>query len=216
MAGDDRTPVDLFHRAVLRLFTVKRAGSPVELIDALDRRRLLPWGTYATLVFELDTTVEERKALRSAWDVAFRTSPVVARLVDRDDRSALTPVNPVLDSELQATDPAGFTALLKVIQVRSGLTPARIGVLTGISRSQVYSMLSRGTLPSKPGQVVALVEACGLSHAQVRRVMALWSELRWRGRFHFADGVVFASEEPGPRRLAGLAFSPGPAPGGRW
>lgn len=82
------------------------------------------------------------------------------------------------DSELQATTPAEFTALLKTIQVRSKYNPTQIAQMAGLPRSQSYRLVTRQTLPSKPEQVEAFVTVCGLSAEQVQRVMRLWSELR--------------------------------------
>ncbi|HEX7302173.1 hypothetical protein [Lentzea sp.] len=75
---------------------------------------------------------------------------------------------------------AEFLALLKKIQVRSGLSPAKIADRAGskLGRSQAYSMLNRGTLPTKPEQVRLFTVTCGLSEPQVSRVMELWTKLR--------------------------------------
>ncbi|GAA3884952.1 hypothetical protein GCM10022243_57210 [Saccharothrix violaceirubra] len=93
-----------------------------------------------------------------------------------------TALEPMLDTELQATNAAEFADLLGLIQLRSGLTPPRIARASGIARSQVYSMLRRGTLPTRQDQVVQFLRVCGLPHHQIMRIVRLWLELRGHAR----------------------------------
>ncbi|MGW6934271.1 BTAD domain-containing putative transcriptional regulator [Lentzea sp. NPDC054927] len=83
-------------------------------------------------------------------------------------------------AELRAATEAEFIDLLRTIRVRSGLTPPEISRRAGqtLPRSQIYSLLKRGKLPTKPEQVRAFVTICGLPEPQVARVMELWASLR--------------------------------------
>ncbi|MGI5504134.1 helix-turn-helix domain-containing protein [Lentzea sp. CA-135723] len=80
--------------------------------------------------------------------------------------------------ELHASTVPEFLGLLKKIRGRSGLSLPKIAGLAGLPRSQAYSMLSRGNLPTKPEQVRAFVTTCGLPEPQVVRVMELWAKLQ--------------------------------------
>ncbi|MFS8098214.1 hypothetical protein LFM09_13830 [Lentzea alba] len=84
-------------------------------------------------------------------------------------------------AELRAATEAEFIDLMRLIQVRSGLTLPEISRRAGqrlLPRSQVYSLLDRKKLPTKPQQVRAFVTICGLPEPQVARVMELWATLR--------------------------------------
>ncbi len=90
-----------------------------------------------------------------------------------------------IDSDrIRADTPAEFRQLLDYIRVRAGLTPSQIAIKTKIPRSQAYNMVTatRTTLPSKPDQVRAWVEACKLAPVQVGLVMDLWSKLDQQAR----------------------------------
>ncbi|MGW6444011.1 BTAD domain-containing putative transcriptional regulator [Lentzea sp. NPDC055074] len=97
------------------------------------------------------------------------------------DVEAVRPLMPTSTAELRAATEAEFVALLRKIHARSGLTlpelSRRAGAAT-LPRSQVYSLLKRDRLPTKPDQVRAFVSTCGLSEPQVARVMELWATLR--------------------------------------
>lgn len=93
------------------------------------------------------------------------------------------PVQPLIatsTAELRAATEAEFVELLRTIQVRSGLTLPEVHRRAGrrLPRSQVYSLLRRGKLPTKPEQVRAFVTICGMPEPQVARVMELWATLR--------------------------------------
>ncbi|MCX2948195.1 BTAD domain-containing putative transcriptional regulator [Lentzea sp. NEAU-D7] len=83
-------------------------------------------------------------------------------------------------AELRAATEAEFVELLRTIQIRSGLTLPEVHRRAGglLPRSQVYSLLKRGKLPTKPEQVRTFVTICGLPEPQVARVMELWATLR--------------------------------------
>ncbi|MEV6240051.1 BTAD domain-containing putative transcriptional regulator [Lentzea sp. NPDC051838] len=83
-------------------------------------------------------------------------------------------------AELRAATAAEFIELLRTIHVRSGLTLPEVSRRAGqvLPRSQAYSLLKRGKLPTKPDQVRAFVTICGLPAPQVARVMELWATLR--------------------------------------
>ncbi|USX50380.1 BTAD domain-containing putative transcriptional regulator [Lentzea sp. HUAS12] len=93
------------------------------------------------------------------------------------------PARPLLatsTAELRAATETEFVELLRTIRTRSGLSLPEIHRRAGsvLPRSQVYSLLKRGKLPTKPEQVRAFVSTCGLSEPQVARVMELWATLR--------------------------------------
>ncbi|SEP78541.1 transcriptional activator domain-containing protein [Lentzea xinjiangensis] len=95
------------------------------------------------------------------------------------------PVRPLVATsaaELRAATEAEFIELLRTVRVRSGLTLPEISRRAGgvLPRSQVYSLLRRGKLPTKPHQVRTFVTICGLPEQQVARVMELWATLRER------------------------------------
>ncbi|MEU7527314.1 hypothetical protein AB0A74_16380 [Saccharothrix sp. NPDC042600] len=222
----ERHPVDEFHRLVGRVLSVNQVRATGAFLGALDKRLLLTWEFYATMLFELDTTVEERLAIRSAWvqaqaeqlpheppkftaerrrrkalagqamipsfemgsraGAAAAFVPPAGREPAGKDESDLPGLQPMLDSELQATTAEGFVRLLGDIRRRSGLSVPKWAQRAGVPRSQAYSLLRRTTLPSKPEQVQALVVAAGLPAHQVQRVMRLWNELHQRRSDPFA------------------------------
>jgi hypothetical protein len=208
--------VIILHNAIVSLFTETGTKMPPKLAMAYKHRELLQWGQYTAWVFEMDTTLEQRRALRSRWQDAvtkraetFRQEDLFGETVVPKNMFTMTPrvlrsapvtfervarpvksVKPLLDTELQATNEAEFTELLRATQVRSGLNPAQVAIRAGLARSQAYSLVRRGKLPTKPEQVRAFITACGLPEAQIQRVMALWVELRER-----KDGLL------GPQRV---------------
>ncbi|SDP83420.1 BTAD domain-containing putative transcriptional regulator [Lentzea jiangxiensis] len=93
------------------------------------------------------------------------------------------PVRPLVatsTAELRAATEAEFVELLRTIHARSGLTLPELSRRAGqvLPRSQVYSLLKRARLPTKPEQVRTFVTICGLPEPQVARVMELWATLR--------------------------------------
>ncbi|WP_380638759.1 helix-turn-helix domain-containing protein [Saccharothrix lopnurensis] len=124
---------------------------------------------------------------------------------------------PMAEVELQARDEAEFAELLQLIKERSGLSYREIGEAAGIKHSQVHSMTTRGTLPTRPKQVEAVLVACGLPDDQVVLVMRLWGRLRERkrdrgsvilGPFGDPESLEAAAWFSGPKRAV-LAGSPG-------
>lgn len=92
-------------------------------------------------------------------------------------------------AELRAATEAEFIELMRLIHARSGLTLPEISRRAGqvLPRSQVYSLLKRNKLPTKPDQVRAFVSACGLADPQVARVMELWATLREQAELAVSD-----------------------------
>ncbi|HUQ59018.1 hypothetical protein [Lentzea sp.] len=92
------------------------------------------------------------------------------------------PVAETSAAELRAATEAEFVELLRTVYVRSGLSLPEISRRAGrvLPRSQAYSLLKRGKLPTKPQQVRTFVTICGLTEPQVARVMELWATLRQR------------------------------------
>lgn len=90
----------------------------------------------------------------------------------------MTPLIPTTTEELHASTEAEFVALLKMIQVRSGLSVPKVALRAGLARSQGYSMLTRPSLPTKPEQIHRFAVACGLPEPHVSRVLELWAGLR--------------------------------------
>jgi hypothetical protein len=81
--------------------------------------------------------------------------------------------------QLAASTPGEFSRLLGQIMTAKGLTASQVAIRAKIPRSQAYNIVSasRTTLPSKPEQVRAFVEACDLAPVQVAVVMDLWTKL---------------------------------------
>ncbi len=100
--------------------------------------------------------------------------------LERLNPESAPPLITTSPAELRATTATEFIALLRTIHLRSGLTLPEISRRAGqvLPRSQVYSLLKRGKLPTKPEQVRAFVKICGLPDSHVARVMELWVTLR--------------------------------------
>jgi len=99
----------------------------------------------------------------------------------RDRRPAVPPaVRPTPAEEITATTAGEFVELLRLLQVRSGVTAGDIARRSGIARSQVYALIERGrrVLPTQLPHVHDFAQACGLTAAQVALVEALWAQLR--------------------------------------
>jgi hypothetical protein len=96
------------------------------------------------------------------------------------DPEPASPLIATSTAELRAATEAEFIELLETIHVRSGLSLPEISRRAGqvLPRSQVYSLLKRRKLPTKPEQVRVFVTICGLPEPQVARVMELWATLR--------------------------------------
>ncbi|WP_367136645.1 helix-turn-helix domain-containing protein [Saccharothrix sp. HUAS TT1] len=163
--------VDAFNRLVAETFRAHRVAPPVRFVLALDYARLLDWPQYTEMLFDLALDRQERQRIRAAYEVAGPPAAPPDHLAAAGSE----------DSELRCANEREFTRLLKDIQLRSGLSPAKIGEMAGIPRSQAYSMVARGTLPTRFRQVARFVEACGLPEPEIRHVLRLWLELRQRG-----------------------------------
>ncbi|HEX8870216.1 MAG TPA: BTAD domain-containing putative transcriptional regulator [Lentzea sp.] len=96
------------------------------------------------------------------------------------DPAPAPPLVATSTAELRAETEAEFIELLRTVHARSGLTLPEVSRREGqvLPRSQVYSLLKRGKLPTKPGQVRAFVTICGLPEPQVACVMELWARLQ--------------------------------------
>ncbi|WP_146231352.1 hypothetical protein [Lentzea atacamensis] len=124
-------------------------------------------------MFEMTIELNVKRAMRQAWQEAVRKGAPPRRRKSQ-------PLIPTSSDELDASTVAEFLALLKKIRLRSGLSLPKIAGLAGpaLPRSQAYSMLNRGTLPTKPEQVRLFVTTCGLPEPQVAQVMELWARLQ--------------------------------------
>ncbi|MEO6086694.1 MAG: hypothetical protein ABIQ18_26630 [Umezawaea sp.] len=116
----------------------------------------------------------------AGWKRA-RPGAVASNVVSISSRVQQPPVVPVEDDELCAADAGEFIALLRLVQVRSGLSPAQVAVRSGIPRSTAYRFVDNRkntALPTKVEQVKAFLVGCRLPEHQVRRVVLLWTDLR--------------------------------------
>ncbi|WP_156077278.1 hypothetical protein [Saccharothrix sp. NRRL B-16314] len=105
--------------------------------------------------------------------------------------------------EVCARTESEFIELLRKIQARSGASVPRLAAEAGVPRSQLYSLLRRGRLPTKPEQVVAVIKAAGLTEEQVAQVMHLWTTLRALGSPGPARdyAILYEADEDQPERL---------------
>jgi hypothetical protein len=141
----------------------------------------VPWSWYAEQMFCLDISVGVRRLLEAAYHQTVRTDFVPVDFESIGYQS----VKPTEDIELKADTPIAFIALLRRLQLRSGVSPAKIAERAGrgLPRSQAYAFVEVGrtALPTKVAQVKLFAQACGLTADQVRRVVDLWAELRELG-----------------------------------
>ena len=140
-------------------------GDPLERLNRL----------WSQVVLGLSRSGRRAEAL-----AAFRELRQILRAELGVDPDPALPLLATSTAELRAATAAEFVELMRLIQVRSGLTLPEISRRAGrlLPRSQVYSLLKRRTLPTKPDQVRAFVTICGLPEPQVARVMELWATLR--------------------------------------
>jgi hypothetical protein len=101
------------------------------------------------------------------------------------------------DTDIVATNPQEFAALLRLLQVRSGLTAAKIANFVGMPRSTAYALISkdRTTLPARGQMVADFVRGCGLPPDKAAVVMTLWGRLNEAKPL---DGLVPAPSDTAP------------------
>ncbi|MCP2248556.1 BTAD domain-containing putative transcriptional regulator [Lentzea aerocolonigenes] len=140
-------------------------GDPLERLNRL----------WSQLMLALSRSGRRTEAL-----AAYREVRVILRTELGIDPDPALPLIATSTAELRAATEAEFIDLLRLVQVRSGLTLPEISRRAGqvLPRSQVYSLFKRRKLPTKPEQVRAFVTICGLPEPQVARVMELWATLR--------------------------------------
>ncbi|MFJ5988134.1 hypothetical protein [Lentzea sp. NPDC092896] len=161
--------LDRFHLLIRSVSGEPRSGG--RLAALLDRQEPAPWPEYTAAMFEMTIELSFKRSLRQAWqEAARRSAPPRPPQVE--------PSVPTSLDELHASTVAEFIALLRTIRLRSGLSLPKIAERAGLPRSQAYSMLSRGNLPTKPEQVRLFVITCGLPEPQVVQVMELWTKLQ--------------------------------------
>ena len=135
------------------------------------------WFTYDHLLTQENVPAPRRTRLYALYSRAHQD--LVAR---RRSRRYDPEVNTSIE-EIRAETAAEFVDLLATIVSRSGVSRAEIARRTAptgpahVGTSQVYSILQRGVLPRKGGQVRAIAEAAGLSQFHVRRLLAVWADL---------------------------------------
>jgi hypothetical protein len=149
-------------------------GDPLERLNRL----------WSQVVLGLSRSGRRTEAL-----TAFRELRLILRTELGVDPDPALPLIATSTAELRAATAAEFVELMRLIQVRSGLTLPEVSRRAGrlLPRSQVYSLLKRRTLPTKPDQVRAFVSICGLPEPQVARVMELWATLREQTELAVSD-----------------------------
>jgi hypothetical protein len=167
-------PFSAVVRAAYRL-----AGEEIPLrVENSLADRTVPWSWYAQQMFGLDISTSVRRLL----DAAFHQSAQMGSLPADVESAEYETVKPTADIELQADSPTAFIALLRRLQQRSGVSPAKIAERAGrgLPRSQAYAFVEVGrtTLPTKVAQVRLFAQACGLTADQVDRVVGIWAQLR--------------------------------------
>ncbi|HYS38838.1 MAG TPA: helix-turn-helix transcriptional regulator [Pseudonocardiaceae bacterium] len=91
-----------------------------------------------------------------------------------------TPVAPTFGPEIRAATAVEFATLLRLLQIRSGVSASEIARRAGIARSQAYALINSGrrVLPTHLPQVAAFTWACGLPPDLVAQVERLWVRLQ--------------------------------------
>lgn len=141
------------------------SGDPLERLNRL----------WSQLMLALSRSGRRAEAL-----AVYREVRVILRAELGVEAESALPLVATSTAELRAATAAEFIKLLRMIHARCGLSLPEISRRAGqvLPRSQVYSLLKRGKLPTKPEQVRAFVTICGLPEPQVARVMELWATLR--------------------------------------
>jgi hypothetical protein len=157
-------------------------GQPVHVVRLAVQRQVGDWPLYRRVleVCGADQAVIAR--FHAGWKRARPgAGAAVSNVVPISSRGQQPPVVPVEDDELCAADAGEFIALLRLVQVRSGLSPAQIAVRSEIPRSTAYRFVDNRkntALPTKVEQVKAFLVGCRLPEHQVRRVVLVWTDLR--------------------------------------
>lgn len=158
-------------------------GQPPHVVRHAVQRQVGDWALYRRI---LEVCGADRAALarfHAGWKRARPSStsnvvPITSKVLQLPDGA---PAAPVEDDELRAASARDFIGVLRLVQVRSGLTPAQVALRSGIPRSTAYRFVDdrkNTALPTKAEQVRAFLVGCGLPDHQVRKTVLLWTDLR--------------------------------------
>ncbi|MET1074536.1 MAG: hypothetical protein ABWY11_17955 [Umezawaea sp.] len=190
--GEQRLPAEVFLGAVrsrirqsgLAASEVARdCGQPVQVVRDAVQRRVGEWALYRRILEVCGADKAAVAQLHGAWKRARGATSNVVSISSRVHQPADggQPAAAVQDDELRAATPREFIAVLRLVQVRSGLSPAQIAIRADIPRSTAYRFVDNkknSALPTKVEQVKAFLAGCRLPEQQVRKVVLLWTDLR--------------------------------------
>jgi hypothetical protein len=190
--GPRRLPDEVFLGAVrsqirqagLAVSEVARdCGQPANVVRDAVQRRVGEWPLYRRVLEVCGADKAAVARFHSAWKRAKGPTSNVVSISSRVHQPADEgqPAAAVEDDELRATTPREFIAVLRLVQVRSGLSPAQIAIRADIPRSTAYRFVDNkknSALPTKVEQVKAFLAGCRLPDNQVRKVVLLWTDLR--------------------------------------
>ncbi|WP_367130913.1 hypothetical protein [Saccharothrix sp. HUAS TT1] len=178
LAFADEGPVTQFHAFYMRIAGRLEHTVPDHVRTAIRGGRLLPWPEY---LIPADLSGQVTRVMRGRYQLAVASTVRLRRPTStRGAERAYRPVVETQDSALQARTVEEFMELLRLVAVNSGSNRNQLARRSGLPTSTTYHLLSPANtvLPTKPDQIVALTQACGLGSPQVDRVMRLWAELR--------------------------------------
>ncbi|WNV81922.1 hypothetical protein [Umezawaea sp. Da 62-37] len=192
--GERRSPAEVFLGAVRS--RIRQSGlvvpevardcrQPVQVVRDAVQGQVGEWPLYRRILEVCGADKAAVAQFHGAWKRARPGSPP-SNVVSISSRAHQAvdggqPAVPVEDGELRAATPREFIAVLRLVQIRSGFTPAQIAIRSNIPRSTAYRFVDNKkntALPTKADQVKAFLVGCRLPENQVRRVVLLWTDLR--------------------------------------
>ena len=190
--GPRRLPDEVFLGAVrsqirqagLAVSEVARdCGQPANVVRDAVQRRVGEWALYRRVLEVCGADKAAVARFHSAWKRARGSASNVVSISSRVHQAADEgqPAAAVEDDELRAATPREFISVLRLVQVRSGLSPAQIAIRADIPRSTAYRFVDNkknSALPTKVEQVKAFLAGCRLPEHQVWKVVLLWTDLR--------------------------------------
>ncbi|PRY46309.1 hypothetical protein [Umezawaea tangerina] len=192
--GERRLPAEVFLGAVrsrirrsgLAVTEVARdCGQPAHVVRDAVQGRVGEWALYRRILEVCGADKAAVAQLHGEWrrarsgTPASNVVPISSRTHEQADGEP--PAMPVEDRELRATTPREFISVLRLVQLRSGFSPAQIAIRSNIPRSTAYRFVDNKkntALPTKVEQVKAFLVGCRLPENQVRKVVLLWTDLR--------------------------------------
>lgn len=176
---------------------------PPQVVRHAVQRQVGDWPLYRRVLEVCGADKAAIARFHSAWKRAKPSTgtsnvvPISSRVHQTPDESP--PAASVQDDELRAASARDFIAVLRLVQVRSGLTPAQIAIRSGIPRSTAYRFVDHRkntALPTKVEQVQAFLVGCRLPEHQVRKVVLLWTDVREAESAHRSSAAATGHRPP--------------------